>query len=122
MTTPNRPPFPDWYQAERRVPPHAGPTQREMLARRIRSLRKLLIGVSFIGVATFSTLAAQHHGTAVTATTSQNGTTALAQQNTSSQSVSTSNTSTSGVTLSPATSQTSSSQAASSFRTRTATS
>ncbi len=60
MTTPNRPPFPDWYQKGRRVPPHIGPTQRELIARRIRSLRKFLIGASFIGVASFTTLAAYH--------------------------------------------------------------
>lgn len=60
MTTPNRPEFPDWHQREREVPPHVGPTQRELLARRIRSLRNVLIGASFVGAATFTALAAYH--------------------------------------------------------------
>ncbi len=60
MTTPNRPPTPDWYQENKPVPPHVGPTQRELMARRIRAVRNFLIGVSFVGAATFTTLAAYH--------------------------------------------------------------
>ena len=81
MTTPNRPPFPDWYQKGRRVPPHIGPTQRELIARRIRSLRKFLIGASFIGVASFTTLAAYHtESKTSTAAAETTATTAVVQE------------------------------------------
>lgn len=60
MTTPNRPPVPDWYQQQHRNPRHIGPTQRDLISRRVRSLRQFLIGASVIGVATFTTLAAYH--------------------------------------------------------------
>ncbi len=60
MTTPNRPPDPHWYRKRRPVPAHIGPTQRDLLARRIRSMQRFLIGTSLIGVAAFTTLAAWH--------------------------------------------------------------
>ncbi len=79
MTTPNRPPFPDWYQKERRVPPHIGPTQRELIARRIRSLRQFLIGASFIGVASFTTLAAYHTESKTSTAAAETTSTAVAE-------------------------------------------
>ena len=42
------------------MPTHIGPTQRELIARRIRSMQRFLIGTSLIGVAAFTTLAAWH--------------------------------------------------------------
>lgn len=80
MTTPNRPPVPDWYQAPRRVPPHIGPTQRELITRRIRSLRRLLIGASLVGVATFTTLAAYRTESKASAAVAQTTTTGVTQQ------------------------------------------
>ena len=131
MATPKRPEFPDWYRNERAVSPHIGPTQREMLTRRIKSLRKFLIGVSFVGVATFTALASQHGATNAT-TTNQSATTALSQgSGSTTSSASTSNTTgtaSNSATLSSATSSqstksnTSSSQSASNLRTKTASS
>ena len=126
MAPPKRPEFPDWYNNERTVSPHIGPTQREMLTRRIKSLRKFLIGVSFVGVATFTALASQHSGTNAT-TTNQSATTALVQ-NSGTTSTGTAGTSSNSATLSSATSSqsttsnTSSSQSASNLSTKTATS
>ena len=77
MTTPNRPSQPDWYQSGRTaVPPHVGPTQRELLARRIRSLRRIIVTASFIGTATFAMLAARQ----TTATAHPAPQTAITQQ------------------------------------------
>lgn len=121
MATPSRPQFPEWYRTERPVSPHVGPTQREQMARRIKSLRNWLIGLSFIGVATFTTLAAHHPATTTGITSAnQNGTTALTQQSTTSNSTTSSATS---ATLSSVTgSQSVASQTTSGFRTRTASS
>lgn len=121
MATPSRTQFPEWYRAERPVSPHAGPTQREQMAQRIKSLRNWLIGLSFIGVATFTTLAAHHPATTTANTASnQSGTTALAQQNTTSSS--TTSTTTAATLSSVTTSQSVASQTSSRFRTRTASS
>ncbi|HVB63578.1 MAG TPA: hypothetical protein VNE17_02530 [Nitrolancea sp.] len=80
MTTPNRPTRPDWNQSgPKRVPAHVGPTQRELLTRKIRTLRRLIITASFIGTATFATLAARH----TTATAHPTPQTAVIQQATS---------------------------------------
>ncbi len=126
MATPKRPEFPDWYKAEHKSSPNIGPTQREMLTRRIKSLRKFLFGASFVGVATFTALASQHSGTNAT-TTNQSATTALVQSS-GTTSTSSTDTSSNSATLSSATtsqsttSNTSSSQNASSLRTKTASS
>ncbi len=124
MTTPNRPPFPEWYQKDRRIPSHVGPTQRELIARRIRSLRRLLVSVSFIGIATFTSLAAYHSQSTASAASAQT-TTAIVQQGTAINLAPTSTATTFSQTASlsaPSTTTNSSSQSSSSFRTKTASS
>lgn len=97
--------------------PYLGPSRRERVARRIKSLRRFVAGVSFAGLATFAMLAAYHPGT--TANPVQQVSSVLARTDASSPSESAVNSSrmSGSATLSAA-----SSQASSSFRTQTASS